>query len=119
MSDTADELRDMMMNSFIKGATLDWSHYQLPKWARKALQKATELDSVQDDTSTFDKGDGSSQSSGSIDSGRESGRSTPVNILAFSLSDRPAPFFHTKPTVVREGDRESESEVSCQPQVNI
>ena len=98
----------------MKGATLDWSHYQLPKWARKALKKAIELDSQHDDMSALDKGD--SQGSGSMDGGgslgsAQSGRSTPTNILAFSLSDKPAPFRRSNPPMLREGDRESESEV--------
>ena len=113
-NETADELKDMMMNSFLKGATLDWSHYQLPKWARKALKKATELDSQHDNPSTPDRDD--SQGSSSMDGGGSqgsafSGRSTPTNILAFNLSDKPVPFRRSNPPILREGDRESESEV--------
>lgn len=78
----------------------------------QGAEKAIELDSQHDDMSALDKGD--SQGSGSMDGGgslgsAQSGRTT--NILAFSLSVKPAPFRRSNPPMLREGDRENESEV--------
>ena len=48
--DRVEELQEMMINGFLKGATLDHAHYRLPKWARRALKQAAELDGFETST---------------------------------------------------------------------